>query len=132
MCRCWRACLPLSLSLPFGAVTEAFAGLTGPAGRPAVDRALARCSPYVRSQIAALVPALSSEVDTSPALPDDRIRLFSAVRDLLGALGSERRTALLVEDLHWADPGTLDLLTFLVRALPQGTALASAGCWAAG
>ena len=35
----------------------------------------------------------------------------------------ERRTALVVEDLHWADSGTLDLLTFLVRALPPGTAL---------
>ncbi len=39
------------------------------------------------------------------------------------ALGAERRTALVVEDLHWADPGTLDLLTFLVRSLSPGTAL---------
>ena len=61
------ACLPLSLSLPFGAVTEAFAGLTGPAGRPSVDRALARCSPDGRSQIAALGPALSTAADAAPA-----------------------------------------------------------------
>ncbi len=53
----------------------------------------------------------------------DRSRLFTAVRDLLAALGAARRTALVVEDLHWADPGTLDLLTFLVRSLPPGTAL---------
>jgi DNA-binding CsgD family transcriptional regulator len=117
------ACLPLSQSLPFGAVAEAFAGLTGPTGRPALDRALDRCSPFVRPQIAALVPALSTGAEVSPALADDRIRLFSAVRDLLGALGAERRTALVVEDLHWADAGTLDLLTFLVRGLPAGTAL---------
>ncbi len=44
--------------------------------------------------------------------------------DLLGALGTDRRTALVVEDLHWADSGTFDLLTFLVRGhLPTGTCL---------
>ena len=73
--------------------------------------------------MAALIPALSD--DQPPALEptEDRTRLFAAVRDLLGALASERRTALVLEDLHWADPGTLDLLTFLVRRLPVGTAL---------
>ena len=87
-----------------------------PSGRPVLDRALARCAPYVRPQMAALIPALSDEPPVA-RLPRDRTRLFAAVRDLLGALGAERRTALVVEDLHWADPGTLDLLTFLVRAV---------------
>ena len=105
-CWCWPgACLPLSESLPYGAITDAFAGLHRPAGRPALDRALARCAPYVRPQIAALIPALSENRRGSPDSSADRTRLFAAVRDLLAALGTERRTALVVEDLHWADPG---------------------------
>ena len=53
------ACLPLSESLPYGAITDAFAGLASPSGRPALDRALGRCAPYVRPQMAAMIPALS-------------------------------------------------------------------------
>jgi DNA-binding CsgD family transcriptional regulator len=45
------------------------------------------------------------------------------VRDLLTALGTERRTVLVVEDLHWSDLATRDLLTFLVRAVPPGVAV---------
>ena len=60
------ACLPLSESLPYGAITDALAGLPAPQGRPVLDRALARCAPYVRPQIAALVPALSAEAEASP------------------------------------------------------------------
>ena len=116
------ACLPLSESLPYGALADAFTALTGPEGRPLLDRALARCAPFVRPQVSALVPALV--VDGYPGgAGADRTALFSAVRDLLGALAAERRTVLVIEDLHWADVGTLDLLTFLIRGLPDGTAL---------
>ena len=116
---------PLSDPLPYGAVIDALACLADPSSRPALDRALARCAPYVRPQMAALIPALSDEMRGSPDSSADRTRLFAAVRDLLAALGTERRTALVVEDLHWADPGTLDLLTFLVSGgrLPAGIAV---------
>ncbi len=53
------SCLPLSESLPYGAITDAFDHLTGPSGRAVLDRALSRCAPFVRPQISALVPALS-------------------------------------------------------------------------
>jgi DNA-binding CsgD family transcriptional regulator len=118
------ACLPMSESLPYGAVTDALSDLASPSARPALDRALGRCAPYVRSQMAGLIPALSEEPPGSSDSSTERSRLFAAVKDLLGALGAERRIALALEDLHWADPGTLDLLTFLVRRPPLGTALA--------
>lgn len=64
------ACLPLSESLPYGAVTDAFAGLAFPSGRPALDRALSWCAPYVGPEMAALIRALSEEprshVTTNP------------------------------------------------------------------
>ena len=46
-------------------------------------------------------------------------RLFEAL--LLERLASRSPTVLVVEDLHWADRSTLDLLAFLVRNL-QGAA----------
>lgn len=117
------ACLPLSESLPYGAITDAFAEMADPIRRPVLDRALARCAPFVRTELGALIPALSDGHSQSPEAAPDRTRLFTAVRDLLEAAGAERRTALAVEDLHWADPGTLDLMMFLVRRLPPGTAV---------
>ena len=44
-------------------------------------------------------------------------RLFEAFLGLLERLAEPPPTVLVIEDLHWADRSTLDLLTFLVRNL---------------
>ena len=44
-------------------------------------------------------------------------RLFEAFLGLLERLAERSPTVLVIEDLHWADRSTLDLLTFLVRNL---------------
>ena len=44
-------------------------------------------------------------------------RLFEAFLGLLDRLAKRSPTVLVIEDLHWADRSTLDLLTFLVRNL---------------
>jgi predicted ATPase len=90
------ACLPLSESLPYGAVTDALAVLSSPENRPALDQALVRCAPFVRRQAAALIPALDVEPRDIADAAVDRTRLFAALRDLLGALGAEQRTALVI------------------------------------
>ena len=118
------AALPLSESLPYGPVVDALAPLGAGPGRPLLDRALSRCPPYVGRQLAGLLPSLSVDPPAPPVpAAEDRSRLLHAVRDLLAALGSERRTVLVVEDLHWSDLATRDLLTFLVRAVPPGVAV---------
>jgi predicted ATPase len=43
--------------------------------------------------------------------------LFEAVLALLGRLAETTRVVLVIEDLHWADRSTLDLLSFLARNL---------------
>ncbi len=43
--------------------------------------------------------------------------LFEAVLALLGRLSEESAVVLVLEDLHWADRSTLDLVTFLARNL---------------
>jgi DNA-binding CsgD family transcriptional regulator/tetratricopeptide (TPR) repeat protein len=44
-------------------------------------------------------------------------RLFELLLGLLGRLSEQTSVALVVEDLHWADQSTRDLLAFLVRNL---------------
>jgi predicted ATPase len=56
---------------------------------------------------------------TGLAQPDQaaQVRLFELVLGLLGRLGEQVPLVLVVEDLHWADRSTRDLLAFLVRNL---------------
>ena len=49
---------------------------------------------------------------TEPA-PLDKAELFAALTTLLRTAATERATILAVEDLHWADPSTLDFLVYL-------------------
>lgn len=44
--------------------------------------------------------------------------LFAQVRDFLAAVAAARPAIVLLEDVHWADPASLDLLRFLARQLP--------------
>ncbi len=43
--------------------------------------------------------------------------LFARVRDYLAGLSAQRPLVLLLDDLHWADPASLDLLRFVARHL---------------
>ena len=66
--------------------------------------------------------------DPGAAAPDpehaaERWRLHRAIGDLLPVLGAGRPAALLLDDIHWADPATLELLEHLVRRPPRGAHL---------
>jgi DNA-binding CsgD family transcriptional regulator len=45
----------------------------------------------------------------------DRYRLYRAVRALLDTLAAGPGLVLILDDLHWADPGSVELLDYLVR-----------------
>jgi len=57
------------------------------------------------------LPGLAETVDQDADM--SRLRLFQKVRDVL----SESPTLLVLEDVHWADEATLDILRFLGRRL---------------
>jgi DNA-binding SARP family transcriptional activator len=56
-------------------------------------------------------------------LPGQQFQLFSAVAEVLEALGRERPVLLVLDDLHWADQASLDLLQFLGRSQRQSRVL---------
>ncbi|TDB76386.1 LuxR family transcriptional regulator [Actinomadura sp. KC216] len=119
-------CHPLREPFPYGPVFELLrhlagdqAAFSGNRTAPAGGRG-AGLSPVC----GALRPYLPELTDRLPPAPDPlqdvrarEHRLFRAVRALLDALGD---TVMVVEDLHWADDGTRDLLRFLVDDPPAG------------
>jgi predicted ATPase len=118
--------------LPFAPVVAALRELAGGLG----DAGLATLVPGpARSELARLLPELgpppaggtAGEVtppDPAPGEPGSaRRRLFGELLGLLHRLAARRPTVLVVEDLHWADRSTRDLLAYLVRNLDHGRLL---------
>jgi len=60
-------------------------------------------------------PNLSAPFDTGQGA--DRYRLFEAVNRFLQAVTATQPVLLFLDDLHWADAATLDMLGYLVRNL---------------
>lgn len=79
-------------------------------------------------EINKLAPAVESKLGALPPSPplspnEDRLRLFDSVARLLQALAAERGLLLFIDDLHWADQGTLNLLHYILRRLQGARAL---------
>ncbi|MFD0598207.1 ATP-binding protein [Catellatospora coxensis] len=62
----------------------------------------------------------------SPSPDNDQFRLFEQVVAVLGQASTHRPTLLVLDDLHWADPASLQLLGHLASRLPGGTAIVGA------
>ena len=110
------ACRPLSTQVPLLPVTDALRSVYQRDGGEWLRKALADCPPYVVPSLSRLLPELDEWREFAP-VPEDawwRQRLFSAVGTALSGLAALRPLAVLVEDLHWADSTTLDLLEHLL------------------
>src|SRR4051794_1654150 len=70
----------------------------------------------VRHFRATAADAATSLVPGFDAAPS-QVALFAQVQDFLAAVTTNRPLLLLLEDLHWADAASLDLLRFVARAL---------------
>ena len=61
--------------------------------------------------LADLAPIFPSLADgEEPAMGDQRYRVHRGVRQLLEALAATKPLVLLLDDVHWADPGSAELL----------------------
>jgi len=81
-----------------------------------------------RSELARLLPELGPPPVGGPEPPrphpgSAQRRLFELLLGLLERLADRRPTILVVEDLHWADRSTRNLLAYLVRNLRHGRLL---------
>ena len=107
-------------ALPYAPLAQALRGL----GRGLEPAALNELAGPGRPLLARLLPELERSEEPASAGTtvgsSGQARLFEALLALLERLAGRSPTVLVVEDLHWADRSTLDLLAFLVRNLQAG------------
>jgi DNA-binding CsgD family transcriptional regulator len=79
------------------------------------------------SELARVMPALGPPAEELVGTGrSTQGRLFELCAGFLARLAAERPLLLVIEDLHWADRSTLDLLTYLIRTLRQGRIVVTA------
>jgi DNA-binding CsgD family transcriptional regulator/tetratricopeptide (TPR) repeat protein len=101
--------------LPFAPIVEALRELA----RDVDPQVIAAAAGPSMPELARLVPELSTVVGESP-MPTSQadwrqIRIFDGILRMFGRLAETSPILLIVEDLHWADRSTRDLLSFVVR-----------------
>ena len=78
----------------------------------------------VQTELAHVFPSLTTLAGVQPvALQHERYRSHRAVRALLEQLASRQALVLLLDDLHWADPASVELLGALLRRPPSAPVL---------
>ena len=97
---------PSPAPVPYRPVAEAFLSVLRTSGQPS----------EVSPALAVIVPAWAYPGEDRPAEPSI-ILLGEAVLGLLGRIAGATGAAVLLEDLHWADAGTLELLDYLADKL---------------
>lgn len=90
--------------IPFGVLADTMRDLVHRAGADVL-------TDTERASLAPLLPG------TVPSMELQRVQVLSAFLDLLQRLATEQPVVWVVEDLHWADGATRDLINLAVRTL---------------
>jgi class 3 adenylate cyclase/tetratricopeptide (TPR) repeat protein len=120
----WGRCYEGEAARPFGPFAEAL-GEYARTAAPEVLRGdlglhaapLTRIVPLLRERL----PDLPDPVPLEPA--EERVRLLDAVAQSLLAVAARVPTVLVLDDLHWADAGTVALLRHVARFAPRARLL---------
>lgn len=113
-----RGCVVLvsgEVGIGKSAVVEQARSRMPPAGRMLVGRCDDLTNPRVLGPFRGLEGAVGSDLAAAVRRGTDREHLLAALRSELHRGG--RPTLLAIEDVHWADEATLDVLQYLVRRI---------------
>jgi len=109
-------CYEQESRLPYGPIHDALADYVRTQREPVLrtqleglEFGLAQIVPELRTRLAGV------EETVSPEAEDRRLALFTTVSQALEHISQDRPLVLLLDDLHWADEATLQLLHFLLR-----------------
>ena len=109
----------LERELPFGIWVDALDDFAAGLGRDRLER-------LVRGQIDELgrvLPAAAGGEPEPGGLQHERYRAHRAVRSLLQALAGESGLLLVLDDIHWADDASVELIEHLLRRPPTARVL---------
>ena len=109
-------CYEFEATTPYLPFVEALRGWVRGRDTEKLRAALGGMAP----ELAKLAPEIEAKLGPLPPNPelspgDERLRLFDHVVRLLAALADDGGLLLVLDDLHWADHGTLALLHYLLR-----------------
>jgi len=85
---------------------------------------------HAGAELAPVLPAFRAQglgVDRQAWLQQERYHAYGAVRGLLTALAEQRPLTLVLDDVHWADPGSVELICHLLAHPPRGAVLVALG-----
>ena len=87
-------------------------------------RRLSNLSEEVATELARVFPSLEhlGRAD-AVGLQGERYRMTRAVRELLEVLAATKPLVLILDDVHWADPASIDLIGGLLRRPPSAAVL---------
>ncbi|RZQ62010.1 LuxR family transcriptional regulator [Amycolatopsis suaedae] len=105
------SCQSLAEPFPYGPVLEALRGVAEQPPGP-----LSPVVGVLRPLLPEIAELLPPQPDPLPDKAAQRHREFRAIRELLGACGP---TLLVIDDLHWADERTRDVLWFVLSRPPE-------------
>ncbi len=111
----------LESDLPFALLVDAFDSI---GNADDLAHAVRGLGSEHQGDLVAVLPGigLAPGVEAAPS-SGERHRVARAVRALLDQLATERPLALLLDDVHWADPASTDVLALLLHRLPRGRVL---------
>lgn len=99
---------------PYAGIAKLIQGLLASAGAGASDM-----SEWRRT----LAPLLGGKVEPSKSDRVSRFALAEAVTGVILQIASAHPLLLLIDDVHLADPATVELLSYLVRSVPDSSVL---------
>src|SRR5919197_1598103 len=106
----------LERELPFAVWVDALADYAGSLGADRLERLVGEQA----SELAPVAPGVEGLAGAPGGrLQDERYRTHRAVRALLESLGSRRPVVVALDDLHWADDASLELIAHLLRRPPR-------------
>ena len=114
----------LEQELPFGLFVDALdahLAANGPERCSALDD-------DARAELAHVFPALRESGDERSDAPQERYRTHRAIRQLLESLSRPQPLVLVLDDLHWADSGSIELLGSLLRRPPAEPCCSRSRC----
>ena len=117
-------CYEFEATTPYLPFVEAFSAWARGRGADSMRAALGDAA----AELSRLVPEIDSRLGPFPAPPqlaphEERLRLFDAISRFLRSLSAQRGLLVLLDDIQWADTGTLALMRYLFRQLREDRVL---------
>ena len=106
--------------LPFGVFVDALDDYLGRLGEERLADLAGRAAPLLAVALPAFEPLAAG---SPPVLTEERFRTHRALRSLLSRLAEPHPVVLILDDLHWADSGSIEMLNHLLAYPPVGAVL---------